>query len=418
MSHSIPLPQRRRHARQPTRLQRPRRLAGTGVGPVSTASPTRPRTWSPIRGPRSTRGCEAAIDWDATIAYRGRLWSLGLGVAEAMDTAQRGMGLDWPTSLELIRRSLDAARDVPGALSPRAAAPTTWRSSGEERRRCDPAPTKSRWRPSRRLGGKLIVMASRALARVASSPGRLRAGLRPHPAPGAAAGRCCTGWATCSTPRWPATGAAATSMRRWTRRWASSHAHAGQGRRHQDLAARQGQGDRHAHGGCRAGVRMYTGDDFNYAELIAGDGDGSRRSSVTAMRCWASSTPIAPAASAALAALAAGDARRASTRSWPRRCRCRATSSRRRPGSTRPAWSSWPGSTATRTTSPWWAGSRARAPCRISPNCSGWPMPPACSSSRNSPRGGCAICLRCTVSMPEAQPCNPAPTPAHLTPAH
>jgi hypothetical protein len=39
----------------------------------------------------------AALDWDATIAYRQRLWSLGLGVAEAMDTAQRGMGLDWPT---------------------------------------------------------------------------------------------------------------------------------------------------------------------------------------------------------------------------------------------------------------------------------------------------------------------------------
>src|ERR1044072_8175835 len=59
---------------------------------------------------------QPAVDWDATIAYRQRLWSLGLGVAEAMDTAQRGMGLDWPTSLELIRRSLDAARDVPGAL--------------------------------------------------------------------------------------------------------------------------------------------------------------------------------------------------------------------------------------------------------------------------------------------------------------
>src|SRR5512132_2298677 len=59
---------------------------------------------------------EAAVDWDSTIAYRVRLWKMGLGVAEAMDTAQRGMGLDWPTSLELIRRSLDAARDVPGAL--------------------------------------------------------------------------------------------------------------------------------------------------------------------------------------------------------------------------------------------------------------------------------------------------------------
>ncbi|WP_438999899.1 DUF993 family protein, partial [Variovorax beijingensis] len=59
---------------------------------------------------------QAAVDWDATIAYRRHLFSLGLGVAEAMDTAQRGMGLDWPTSLELIRRSLDAAKDVPGAL--------------------------------------------------------------------------------------------------------------------------------------------------------------------------------------------------------------------------------------------------------------------------------------------------------------
>ena len=53
---------------------------------------------------------QCAIDWDATIAYRRRLWSLGLGVAEAMDTAQRGMGLDWPTTQELIRRALAEAR--------------------------------------------------------------------------------------------------------------------------------------------------------------------------------------------------------------------------------------------------------------------------------------------------------------------
>ena len=61
---------------------------------------------------------QCAIDWDATIAYRQRLWRMGLGVAEAMDTAQRGMGLDWPTSLELIGRSIDAAqgraRRLPG----------------------------------------------------------------------------------------------------------------------------------------------------------------------------------------------------------------------------------------------------------------------------------------------------------------
>jgi hypothetical protein len=59
---------------------------------------------------------QTAIDWDATLAYRHYLWSLGFGVAEAMDTAQRGMGMDWKDSLELIQRSAAAARDVPGAL--------------------------------------------------------------------------------------------------------------------------------------------------------------------------------------------------------------------------------------------------------------------------------------------------------------
>ena len=55
---------------------------------------------------------DSPIDWERTIAFRRHLWSLGLGVAEAMDTAQRGMGVDWPTSLELIRRSLDAAQRI------------------------------------------------------------------------------------------------------------------------------------------------------------------------------------------------------------------------------------------------------------------------------------------------------------------
>ena len=58
----------------------------------------------------------AAIDWERTVAFRQYLWDLGLGVAEAMDTAQRGTGLDWPTALELIRRSVAAARETPGAL--------------------------------------------------------------------------------------------------------------------------------------------------------------------------------------------------------------------------------------------------------------------------------------------------------------
>src|SRR6185503_6655021 len=113
---------------------------------------------------------DCAIDWDTTIAYRRRLWGMGLGVAEAMDTAQRGMGLDWPTSLELIRRSLDAARDVPGArvasgcgtdqLAPDAAqgVDDVVRAYEEQMAAIE------------KLGGRLIVMASRALARVAKSP--------------------------------------------------------------------------------------------------------------------------------------------------------------------------------------------------------------------------------------------------------
>ena len=91
------------------------------------------RTWRPSPSPRMNRiaysaahvvadprssadpWLTAALDWEATLAYRERLFSLGLGVAEAMDTAQRGMGLDWPTSLELIRRSVAQAKGHLGA---------------------------------------------------------------------------------------------------------------------------------------------------------------------------------------------------------------------------------------------------------------------------------------------------------------
>ena len=113
---------------------------------------------------------QCAIDWDATIAYRQRLWRMGLGVAEAMDTAQRGMGLDWPTSLALIRRSLDAAKDHPGALV----------ASGCGTDHLVPSPTmgideviaayESQMEAIEALGGRLILMASRALAACARSP--------------------------------------------------------------------------------------------------------------------------------------------------------------------------------------------------------------------------------------------------------
>src|SRR3712207_1643401 len=113
---------------------------------------------------------EPRIDWDRTIAYRRHLWSLGLGVAEAMDTAQRGMGLDWRMSQELIRRSLEAARDVPGALI----------ASGAGTDHVAPGPDvtvddvirayEEQCGAVARMGGRIILMASRALAKAARGP--------------------------------------------------------------------------------------------------------------------------------------------------------------------------------------------------------------------------------------------------------
>ena len=99
-----------------TRLHAPLALPATGKPPVfnRVAYAAAHVVADPLADADPWLG--AAIDWDTTLAYRRHLWSLGLGVAEAMDTAQRGMGLDWPTSLQLIARTIDAAKDFPGAL--------------------------------------------------------------------------------------------------------------------------------------------------------------------------------------------------------------------------------------------------------------------------------------------------------------
>src|SRR5258707_4846339 len=113
---------------------------------------------------------DAAIDWDTTIAFRRHLWSLGLGVAEAMDTAQRGMGMDWPNSLELIRRSLDAAKDFPGALIGSGAGTDHLTPSADvtidDVNRAYEAPSAT----VEKIGGRIILMASRALVKAARSP--------------------------------------------------------------------------------------------------------------------------------------------------------------------------------------------------------------------------------------------------------
>src|SRR5207245_1881937 len=111
---------------------------------------------------------DAAVDWDATVAFRRHLWSLGLGVAEAMDTAQRGMGLDWKTSLELIRRTLDAARDVSGALTG-CGAGTDQLDGGASLDDVIRA-YEEQCAAIEKLGGRIVLMASRALVKAARSP--------------------------------------------------------------------------------------------------------------------------------------------------------------------------------------------------------------------------------------------------------
>jgi hypothetical protein len=110
---------------------------------------------------------EAAIDWDATIAYRRHLSSWGFGIAEAMDTAQRGMGLDWANSLELIRRTLEG---LPGAVVASGAG-TDHLSLGENHsmEKIQEA-YEEQCAAIEKLGGRIILMASRALAASARSP--------------------------------------------------------------------------------------------------------------------------------------------------------------------------------------------------------------------------------------------------------
>ena len=265
---------------------------------------------------------QCAVDWDATIGYRRHLWRLGMGVAEAMDTAQRGMGLDWPTSLELIRRSLAAARAFgPGALV----------ASGCGTDHLDPATVTSvdqvirayeeQMEAIEALGGRLIVMASRALARVARSPADyervydrvLRQAREPvilhwlgdmfDPA---LAGYWRGSGQAAAGAAYDVDAAMDTALG-----IIQAHASKVDGikisllDKDKEIAMRRRLP---ATGGLDGrGVRMYTGDDFNYAELIAGDGFGSAMVQGQSDALLGIFDAIAPAASAALGELARGN---------------------------------------------------------------------------------------------------------------
>ncbi|GAA3964595.1 dihydrodipicolinate synthase family protein [Streptomyces marokkonensis] len=108
----------------------------------------------------------AAVDWDATLAFRRHLWSHGLGVAEAMDTAQRGMGLDWASAAELIRRSAAEAKACGGRIACGVGTDQLTTGTLAEVRTA----YEEQLAVVEESGARAILMASRALAAAAQGP--------------------------------------------------------------------------------------------------------------------------------------------------------------------------------------------------------------------------------------------------------
>jgi len=242
-----------------------------------------------------------AVDWERTMAFREHLWDLGLAVAEAMDTAQRGMGVDWPTSLELIKRSVAAGKARGGVVASGAGtdhlAPEDAKSIDDVIRAYE-----EQIEAIEAAGGRIILMASRALAKVARGPddyvkvyGRILKQLREptiihwlgdmfDPALAGYWGAADLGKAMDTAVAIINDNAAKVDGVKISLL-----------DKDKEIAMRRR---------LAKGVRMYTGDDFNYAELIAGDEEGHSHALLGIFDV------IAPAASAALIDLAAGDRKR------------------------------------------------------------------------------------------------------------
>ena len=240
-----------------------------------------------------------AIDWDATLKFRHYLWDQGLHLAEAMDTAQRGMGVDWNTARELIERTMAEARSHP--LNPRVAC-----GAGTDQFLFDQltdadaifAAYSEQMEVIEKAGGQCIIMASRSMTAISAGPdiyfdvySRL---IEQASSPvilhwlGDMFDPKLKGYWGCSD-----LDAAADSV------LAIIEANSDKidGIKVSLLVQEREEAFRQR---LPAGVRLYTGDDFNYANLIAGDG---RHFSHALLGIFAA---IAPAASQALEALAEG----------------------------------------------------------------------------------------------------------------
>ena len=239
-----------------------------------------------------------AIDWDATLRFRHRLWDLGLGVAEAMDTAQRGMGLGWAEARELINRAQAEARTRSDSLIAYGAG-TDHLAPGPDVSIDDVIDAyEEQVGFVEGQGGRVILMASRALVVAAKSPddyarvygrilGQVRQPVILHWL-GEMFDPALEGY--WGGPTHEAAMEVCLDV-------IAAHADKVDGIKISLLSKEKEIAMRRR---LPAGVRMYTGDDFNYAELIAGDAEGHSDALLGIFDA------IAPAASAALAALGRG----------------------------------------------------------------------------------------------------------------
>lgn len=238
----------------------------------------------------------AAIDWDKTMAFRRHLAGLGLGIAEAMDTAQRGMGLDWQGALELIRRT---KQEVPDALVFNGAGtdhlpPSEARSLDDIRRAYS-----GQIDAIQKAGGRIILMASRALAKVARSPEDYLAIYR-------------DALARCDQPvilHWLGEMFDPALSGYWggddfDKTLETCLAVIEENKSKVDgikISLLDKDKEIVMRRRLPKGVKMYTGDDFNYPELIAGDAQGYSHALLGIF------DPLAPAAAFAMSKLAQGD---------------------------------------------------------------------------------------------------------------
>lgn len=249
---------------------------------------------------RDPWGGRPAIDWENTLRFRRWLWDQGLGLAEAMDTAQRGMGLDWPTARQLIERTMREARAHP--MKPRVACGAGTDQVPLAELRCADAIAAAyaeQMEAIEAAGGQVILMASRAFPAIDAGP-EIYARTYDRLI-GQAAQPVILHWLgdmfdPALKGYWGSTDVAKASD-------AVLEIIAANAARIDGIKV--SLLDRAHEEALRArlpeGVRLYTGDDFNYAELIAGDG---RQHSHALLGAFAA---IAPAASQALEALARDD---------------------------------------------------------------------------------------------------------------